>query len=137
MVKENGMVMLTQAELDRIEREHSEKIEEYEKRVSFMQSAIKELMKDGALKHDLRVAKIDFLAIYNKALNEMFDNFEKECEDGTELPNEIYGHDVTVHWHGLYCNCGNGATPTNTIIDAVESCDSEDPSEYDDEDITH
>ena len=132
MVKENGMVMMTESELNRMEREHLEKIEEYEKRVEFMQSTIKELLKEGTPSTDLRVARIDFLAIYNLALNEMFDNFEKECdsEDPTELPNDIYGHDITVHWHGLYCNCGDGATPTNTIISAIEDCDSEDPTEY-------
>lgn len=133
MVKENGMVMMTEKELDRIEREHLEKIEEYEKRVSFMQSAIKQLLKEGTPTKDTRVARIDFLAIYNIALNEMFDNFEKECDsdDPTEeLPNEIYGHDITIHWHGIYCNCGDGATPSNIIIPAIEEVDNEDPTEY-------
>ena len=128
MVKENGMVMMTENELDRIEREHTNTIEELTKRIEIMQSAIFQLMKEGTPTEDTRVARADFVAIYNKALEEMFDNFEKDNSD--ETPNDIYGHDITVHWHGLYCNCGDGATPTNTIIAAIEECDSEDPTEY-------
>lgn len=128
MVKENGMVMMTAAELERMEREHTATIEEYEKRVDLMQSAIKELMKEGTPTTDTRVARVDFVAIYNKALNEMFDNFEKDNSD--ETPNDIYGYDITVHWHGIYCNCGDGATPSNIIIPAIEEVDNEDPTEY-------
>ena len=128
MVKENGMVMMTAAELERMEREHKDRIEEYEKRLDLMQSAIKQLMKEGTPSEDVRVARIDFVAIYNKALEEMFDNFEKDNSD--ETPNDIYGHDITVHWHGIYCNCGDGATPSNIIIPAIEECDNEDPTEY-------
>lgn len=128
MVKENGMVMMTAAELERMERKHTATIEEYEKRVDLMQSAIKELMKEGTPTTDTRVARVDFVAIYNKALNEMFDNFEKDNSD--ETPNDIYGYDITVHWHGIYCNCGDGATPSNIIIPAIEEVDNEDPTEY-------
>lgn len=130
MVKENGMVMLTATELERMEREHLDRIEELTKRIEIMQSAIYQLLKDETPLDGTRVARADFVAIYNKALQEMFDSFEKECEEGTELPNDIYGYDITVHWHGIYCNCGDGATPSNIIIPAIEECDNEDPTEY-------
>lgn len=133
MVTENGMVMMTAAELERMEREHKDRIEEYEKRLDLMQSAIKQLMKEGTPSEDVRVARLDFVAIYNKALEEMFDIMEEEmATDKTpdDVPNDIYGHDITVHWHGIYCNCGDGAIPTNIIIPAIEEIDNEDPTEY-------
>ena len=128
MVKENGMVMLTETELNRMEREHLDKLEEYEKRVELLRNALKKRMTKGAPSEDVRVSRIDFVAIYNQALEEMFDNFEKDNSD--ETPNDIYGYDITIHWHGIYCNCGDGATPSNIIIPAIEEVDNEDPTEY-------
>ena len=132
MVKENGMVMLTEKELERIEREHKQTINEYEKRLDLMQAAIKQLMKKDGTFEDVRVSKADFLAIYQKALKEMWDIMDK-CE-GDETPdditNDICGHDFTVHWHGIYCNCGDGAAPSNYIIPGIEGILEEDPTEY-------
>ena len=125
MVKENGMVMMS-------EKEHDLEIDlickDYEKRINMLQEAILELSKGAALSSDARVSKKDFLDIYQKALGVMFDNMEKSNFD--ELPNDIYGHDITVHWHGIYCNCGDGATPSNYIISGIEGCVDEDPTEY-------
>ena len=133
MVKENGMVMLTEQELDRMEREHLNKLKEYEKRIELLRGALKQRMTEGATSEDVRVSRIDFLAIYNQALEEMFDIMENErTTDKTpdDVPNDIYGYDITVHWHGIYCNCGDGATPSNIIIPAIEEVDNEDPTEY-------
>lgn len=127
MVKENGMVMLTQQELDRIERDHTNKIEQYEKRLDLMQKAIVKLFHTDTGAADVRVSKADFLAIYQKALDDFFDKMEEP--NSNELPNDIDGYDITVHWHGIYCNCGNGATPTNNIIPGIEDVLSEDPYE--------
>ena len=59
--------------------------------------------------------------MYNEALDDMFENPEN---------NDIYGYNITVHWHGIYCNCGDGATPCNHIIPAIVSCYEEDNEEY-------
>ena len=128
MVKENGMVMMTEKELERMETEHINKLKEYERRLELLRGALKKRMTNGASSEDVRVSRIDFLALYNEALEEMFDNFEKDNSD--ETPNDIYGYDITVHWHGIYCNCGDGATPSNIIIPAIEEVDNEDPTEY-------
>ena len=128
MVKENGMVMMTERELERMERKKTELVKDYEKRLELMQDAIKQLMKEGGTSEDVRVSKKDFLTIYNKALNEMFDLMEKPNFD--EQPNDIYGHDITVHWHGIYCNCGDGAVVCNNLIPGIEGVISEDDSEY-------
>ena len=128
MVKENGMVMLTEKELERIEREHEQTTKDYEKRLELMQEAIKQLMKKDGVFEDVRVSKIDFVAIYNKALEDFFSKVE--MPNGDELPNDIYGYDFTIHWHGIYCNCGDGAAPSNYIISGIEGIIDEDPTEY-------
>lgn len=40
--------------------------------------------------------------------------------------NEIYGYPVAIHWHGMYCECGDdGAGVINCIIPAVMDLDKE------------
>ena len=58
---------------------------------------------------DRKVSMTEFLEIYNRALEE---------EDLTE--SGIYGKDVTIHWNGIYCNVGDGATAYNYIISSIE-----------------
>lgn len=135
MVKENGMVMITEKEFEqmekqfsRIEKEMEEQSLDYERRIELMQTAIMRLFHKGATSEDVRVSKIDFLEIYKKALNIMFDNMEKP--NGDELPNDIYGHNFTVHWHGIYCDCGDGAVVANNLIPGIEGVTDEDPTEY-------
>ena len=166
MVKENGMVMMTDEEFKRIckcyeknladqkdeheyetdlickdyekticilKEEHRTDLEILNKRIDFMQTAILELSKGVALTNDMRVSKADFLAIYEKALDKLHSIMEGEkATDKTpdDVDNDIYGHDITVHWHGIYCNCGDGATPYNHIIPGIEGVNDEDPNEY-------
>ena len=166
MVKENGMVMMTEEEFKSVckcyekniadqrqerneefdmvckdyekticilKEEHKTDLEILNKRIEFMQTAILELSKGAAPTNDTRVSKTDFLAIYQKALDKFFNIMDGEKEtDKTpdDIPNDIYGHDITVHWHGIYCNCGDGATPSNHIIPGVEGVNDEDPHEY-------
>ena len=58
---------------------------------------------------DKQVTMKEFLEIYNKALAE--DDYYK---------SGIYGKDVTIHWNGIYCNVGDGATAYNHIICGLE-----------------
>lgn len=120
-------------QIDKLKKQIEELKADYEKRLDFMQTAILTLSKGDAATQDTRVSKADFLAIYQKALNKFFDIMDGEKEtDKTpdDVPNDIYGHDITIHWHGIYCNCGDGATPSNIIIPAIEDVLSEDDSEY-------
>ena len=125
MIKENGMVMMTEKELDRIEREKEQLKTEYEKRIELLQTAVLNLTKGTKGANGVRVSKADFLAIYQSALDDMWERSEKG-EDN----NDIYGYDFTIHWHGIYCNCGDGATPSNYIIPGIEGCIEEDSEEY-------
>lgn len=70
---------------------------------------------------DKELSRKDFVEVYNfmvKHMDTVEDNFTKEN-------NAIYVHDCTVHWHGLYCNCSDGATVANNIIPAITSVDDE------------
>lgn len=128
MVKENGMVMLTEDEynkltkqIDRTIKEKEEDISHLLRRIELMQTALLKATKTAdTVPHGVRVSKADFIAMHNAAVRDM---------DGLE-DNDIYGYDFTVHWHGMYCNCSDGATPSNHIIPAVEWCEMEDPTEY-------
>lgn len=130
MVKENGMVMMTERELELMNKEHERIVENLNTRIELLQTAMVELLHstDHDTPTDLRVGKADFIAIYNKALEVMFNNLEKP--NGGELPNDIYGNDFTIHWNGIYCNCGDGAAPSNYIIPAIEGINEEDDTEY-------
>ena len=168
MVKENGMVMMTEEEFKRVckcyeknlldqKQEHDEEFDmvckdyeneiekmerridhletnlkdtecTYEKRLDLMQKAILKLLHNTS--HgcdDVRVSKVDFVEMYQKAVDDFLDKMEEPNFD--ELPNDIEGYDVTVHWHGIYCNCGNGATPSNHLVPGIEDVISEDPYE--------
>ena len=123
MVRENGMVMLTERELKEMER----KLLQCEKRIVILQSALLQATKGGTTVEGVKVTKTDFLEIYQKALNDMFNKEEKENFD--PYSTDIYGYDFTVHWHGIYCNCSDGAMPSNHIIPAIEGLNDEDPDE--------
>ena len=115
-------------ELERAEQKIEELLDrldelkkEYRTRLELMQKAlIKATSKTNTVPQDIRVSKADFVAMHSQAVCDM---------DGLE-DNDIYGYDITVHWHGFYCNCGDGATPANYIIPGVEDCNEEDPTEY-------
>ena len=144
MVKENGMVMMTEQEHDLeldiickdyeekqhiLKKEHNEEIKTLTRRIELLQTAITELIHNtNHGSHDVRVSRTDFLEMYQKALDEFFDNMEKPNCD--ELPNDIYGKDFFVHWNGIYCNCGDGAAISNYLIPGIEGINEEDNYEY-------
>lgn len=111
MVRENGMVMINEEEYRRLNKDSEEN--------GILRSAIIKIINN--IKEnptaDIELTCREFLSVYNAAVTDMF-----EREDNGDDKNEIYGYDVTVHWHGFYCNCEDGATVTNTVIDGVECC---------------
>ena len=128
MVKQDGMIMMTEKEYEKeyknITENYIREIYKLETRNEILRKAVMELMKKDSVKNnDVKVSKVDFLKIYDTALNDMFDTPLDE-------DNDIYGYDFTIHWHGIYCNCGDGATPSNHIIPAIECCNDEDDDEY-------
>lgn len=58
-------------------------------------------------KGDKLVTRKKFLRKYSKEL-------------GKDNKGKIYGHDVTIHWNGMFCTAGDGATAYNHIIAGLE-----------------
>ena len=124
MVRENGMVMMSESEYLAITQGKAWETKELEKRCDMLQDAVLKLTaQHGTKQGDIRVAKLDFLQMYDKALEDMFDHPENE-------KNDIYGHSITIHWHGVYCDCSDGATPSNYIIPALKELCEEDSEEW-------
>ncbi len=115
-------------ERDILKTEHEQDIKTLTRRIELLQTAITDLIHNENRCHDVRVSKTDFLEMYKKALDVFFDNMEKPNFD--ELPNDIYGKDFTVHWNGIYCNCGDGAIVSNNLIPGIEGVLDEDDTEY-------
>ena len=110
MVKENGMIMMS-------EKEYEETVANLKKEKNNMHRLLFALLKrvKSNADKDILVTRSDFVKLYNAAVEDMFDHMESGDDD-----NLIYGHDVTVHWNGIYCNCSDGATVANYIIPAIE-----------------
>ena len=122
MVKENGMIMISENEMNEIFSIKNNQIEELEMANKMLRKAMLQLTSKENIS-DVRVSRQDFIKMYNSAIEFMFNNMETE-------DNDIYGHNVTVHWHGMYCDCSDGATPSNFIIPAIKDCDNEIGEEY-------
>lgn len=117
MVKENGMVMITEKEYKKSIKSNDCRIKELEIANEMLRKALFKLTSKMEIS-DVRVSRQDFLKIYNDALDFMFNHPELE-------ENDIYGYEITVHWHGMYCSCSDGATPSNHLIPAIDDCDKE------------
>lgn len=90
---------------DSLEKENDKLKEQVKRFRRLLFTAIKEKQTG-----DTKVKKSDFLDIYNEAMKGLGSD---ECE--------LYGNNVTVHWHGIYCNCGDGATAWNHIVTNIQS----------------
>lgn len=112
MVRENGMVMISEKEY----KEMKLKLNELEYSNKLLRSAILQLTRKQKENYtDVKVSREDFIKIHQEALDIMCSNENMESVD-------VYGRDFTVHWHGIYCSCADGATPSNHIIPAVQAC---------------
>ena len=117
MVRENGMVMISEEEYRNFVRES--------KTADCLRSAIVKLMKKFKENptEDVELTRKEFIATFNAAVDDMFKKIDKD-NSGID-DNEIYGYNVTVHWHGFSCNCEDGAEIYNHLIGAIEVIDDE------------
>lgn len=96
--------------------EAKRKIDELEISNKMLRNAIIQLT--GKVRtSDVRVSRKDFLKMYDGAVNDFLDLYHED--------NDICGYPVTVHWHGIYCDCSDGATPSNYLIPGIKDCDDE------------
>ena len=115
MVTENGMVMMTLGEYHSLNVTKN-KVEEIEKSNEMLRKAMIHLTGKGNTT-DIKVSRSDFIKMHEMAVNEMFENNSEE--------NDVYGYNITIHWHGMYCSCSDGATPSKYISSAIVNCDEE------------
>jgi len=64
-----------------------------------------------------KVSISEFLKIYKANLDAFF-KAQDNGEDNEDFG--IYGQDFTITWNGLTVNIGDGATPANLLIPALE-----------------
>lgn len=118
MVEENGMVMMKADEYRDLMIDYG-KLEELKVSNEMLRKALLQITRDkNYVPKEVRVSRKDFIKMHEMALDMMFEN-------ETETETDIYNHNVTVHWHGIYCDCGDGATPSNHIIPSIAGCDEE------------
>lgn len=117
MLKENGMIMISEEEYNKTINDLLKERNNY-RRILF--NLIEK--KRSTSFEDIEVSRQDFVDIYSAAVGEMFEKMDED-EDIDDSP--IYGKDVTVHWNGIYCNCEDGASVYNYIIPAIEDVMSE------------
>lgn len=70
---------------------------------------------------DKKISRKDFIELHSYMVEQM----DNVSDNFTVNNNEIYGHNITVHWHGFYCDCEDGASPANYIIPAIKEINDE------------
>ena len=98
---------------DGLEKEN----EKLKARVRHLRSLLFSAMKEKQ-NGDTKVTRKEFVDIYHEAMEGLGSD---ECE--------CYGNNVTVHWHGIYCDCSDGAVAYNHIITGVKGVMSEEDEE--------
>lgn len=115
-IKEYNLIL---EKLEEAEVKIRNQIEELKKSNEMLRKALMETTKKNKNnRSDVKVSRKDFLKMHSEAVNFMLDNYDAE-------ENDVYGYNITVHWHGMYCSCGDGATPSNYLIPSIEECDDE------------
>ena len=97
---------------------HLEEWNKVEEKAAKLRRLLFKVMKEHE-SGDVKVTRREFLEVYEEAMDGLGSD---ECE--------LYGNDVTVHWHGIYCNCSDGATAYEYIVSKINEV----IKELDDED---
>lgn len=111
---------LTEAEYEELNN-----VEKFKKEYNDLLNLVARILPQANETEDKKISRKDFVMLHEymvKQMDNVADNFTKEN-------NAIYGHEITVHWHGFYCDCSDGAIPANNIIPAIQSVDDEEGDE--------
>ena len=95
-ISSNDLVTMTHEEYKQIEDELQD----------LRQALVRAARKKNKKTKDIQVSMRTLYNLYMDILN------RDEEEDPVNMDRDIYGHDVTVHFHGLY----------NNIIDGIKEC---------------
>ena len=113
-------------------RNLAEELEKKDKAIESLMDDIKELKTalhillnaktEDRQPEGIRLKVADFLTVYNAMFRNGGNQYNgyREAEGPDLMENHIYGHDITVSWHGLWCNCEDGASACNHIIGGLE-----------------
>ena len=109
------MVMMSEDEYNAITN-NQEKVKLMEKEIKELREAVLKATRNKKMKtKDIRVSMATFYNITQEIL-------KRDDGDEIDMETDVYGHDVTVHFHGLYCNCYDGAVVYNSVIEGVKEC---------------
>lgn len=119
-----------ETEMKTTEKENDIQIAAKDEKIKMLENEIKELREALLLAtrgkkmktKDIKVSMSTFYNITQEILR-------REDNDKINMEDDIYGHDVTVHFHGLYCNCLDGASVFNSVIEGVAECAEENDEE--------
>lgn len=117
MVVENDTIVISVNEYNKYNRKMDARIEELKVANAMLRKAVLQLTSKVSTP-DVVVSRKDFVEMYNDAVTDMLNK-------ATDESNDIYGYEVTVHWHGICCDCGDGAEVSNYIIPAIIGLDGE------------
>lgn len=108
-------------------KKKDQEIDTLKKRIELLQYALIEAT-TPLPQQDKRISRKDFIEIYGKCVVGMFEEDDKGIENGP-YNGRIYGNDMTIHWNGMYCNCGSGAIIANEIIPGIREVEKDDEEE--------
>lgn len=99
--------------------ENIRSIDTYKTRINLLQNAL--INKTSSNKTtDSRVSRSDYIEIYKKCTDRMFEETENQI-----YKDMLYNNATTIHWNGIYCDCSSGAQIYDYVIDCIENIDSE------------
>jgi len=100
----------------------NDKISSLENKIAELKEALLiATRKQKSKQKDIHLTRQTFLDVYD---------YYFQRNDEEEFEEDMYGHDVHVHWHGFWCNCSDGAIACNYIIEGVRGCIEEDDDNY-------
>lgn len=125
MIRENGMVVMTEEEYVEMLKVNKETVKEdgrdYKKEYKELLNFLPKIVVRENQTTDVRLSRNDFVKLHNYGVEQM----DMVSENYTTENNLVYDNNVTVHWMGYYCDCLDGAQPANYIFPAIKDLDDE------------
>ena len=112
------VVKTYESEIEQLKKEKESEKESSEQLIKQLKNEISELRqallvstrnKEGK-SQDIELSMPTFYNLFQEIMSH-------EDGDSVDMEKDIYGHDVTIHWHGFSTNCYDGATSYNYIVE--------------------
>ena len=123
MIRKDGLVVMSEEEYFKIRKDSERDWEaEYKELLNFLPKITARENQTT----DIRLSRKDFMKLHAYGVEQM----DYVAENYTKDNNLVNGNGFTVHWHGYYCDCIDGAQPANYIIPAIKDLDDEMGEEF-------